>query len=510
VAAALCWSMGSSVLIEPWNPHSMVLPFLAFLFLAWSTASGDLVAVPLAALVGSLVAQTHLSYVLLVLVLGGWAAVGLLLELRRRKACDPVAWSALRRRAVRAGAWAAAAVGVCWAQPLGQQLFGEGRGNLSTIASVSFSGDSEKIGLSDALRVVADVLALPPGWLPPSFDHPWDIAYFPSGVPRPAAAAAGLLVVAALLAGCHIVARRLGDRVLGLAVVTAGIGLGSAVLNAAGAPLTVAGVPIHHFRWLWALGAFVGFALLLTVARVLVRSAVGRAWTAPVLAVAVAVVALAGLPRSEGGSQPGWTVPVMRRVAGELDALEGRGPLFVRSPGLDDHFTVGILAELRRRGIPFTVDRNLSRQLGEGRRARGDPGAELRVLLGEGVSAGIPEEWEVVVSDRGPLSPAQRREVARLNAELPRELADGSIRTRVHPAIEPFLESGQFPALGDQRRRGVWDPDELLSSGELLPLVDVGLVVTDDREHQLAERLRPLQERLDVGTVTVVIIPATG
>jgi hypothetical protein len=483
-----------------------VLPFLAFLFLTWSVACGDLPALPIAAVIGSLAAQTHLSYVLLVLSLGGWAALGLVLELRRRSAQDPDNWPALRRRAVRASAWSAATVAVCWAQPLAEQLFGKGQGNLSRIVESATGEEGSGLGLSDATRVVADVVAVPPGWLPPSFEKPWESAYFPAGVPRLSVAVLGLLLVAGLLAICGLVARRTRDRVLGAAAATAGVALVAGLLNASRAPLTVAGVPLHHFRWLWPLGAFVTFTLLTSVARIALRSVAGRQRIAPVVAAAVAVVAVVNVPASNRGSQPDWAVPVMRRVAKELQVLDGRGPLFMRSPRFDDFFSVAILAELRRRGIPFTVDRNLAHQVGESRRSTGDDAeAELTVLLGEAGRTAIPPGGEVLLRDRGPFTSSERGEVEDLRRRLLRELGDGSIRTRLHPAVDPLLERGDYPTLERQRRSGVWDPEALMASGELLPLAASGLVVVDADEAELVDRLLPLQQELDAGTVTVVI-----
>ncbi|MDQ1518969.1 MAG: hypothetical protein QOI55_42, partial [Actinomycetota bacterium] len=44
--AVLAWTMGSELLFDPWNPHSMLLPFWCLLFLAWACAAGDLVLFP--------------------------------------------------------------------------------------------------------------------------------------------------------------------------------------------------------------------------------------------------------------------------------------------------------------------------------------------------------------------------------------------------------------------------------------------------------------------------------
>ena len=62
VTAVLLWAFGSETLYAPWQGFSILLPFLFFVVLVWSTASGDLIALPLMAFVGSLVLQTHLTY----------------------------------------------------------------------------------------------------------------------------------------------------------------------------------------------------------------------------------------------------------------------------------------------------------------------------------------------------------------------------------------------------------------------------------------------------------------
>jgi hypothetical protein len=99
--AALCWAMGSALLFEPWNPHSVLLPFLLFLFLVWSLTDGDLLALPFAAAAGSLVVQTHLSYVLLVPLLGAWGIAGAAIGLRAQRHRDRAAWPARRRQVLR-------------------------------------------------------------------------------------------------------------------------------------------------------------------------------------------------------------------------------------------------------------------------------------------------------------------------------------------------------------------------------------------------------------------------
>src|SRR5207342_2557220 len=90
--ATLCWAMGSELLFDPWGPHAVLLPFLLFLVLVWSMTCGDLLALPLAVGVGSLVVQTHLSYVLLVPLLGAWGVLGLVFTARRERGQAADVW----------------------------------------------------------------------------------------------------------------------------------------------------------------------------------------------------------------------------------------------------------------------------------------------------------------------------------------------------------------------------------------------------------------------------------
>ena len=126
VTAGLCWTMGSESLFEPWQPVTLLLPFLCFLFLVWSISCGDLAALPVAAGIGSLILQTHLAYAFVVPTLAIWAVAGLVLKLRRDRRDDPDVWPWVRRDALRVAALAAAVGVVCWVQPVIDQLGGQG------------------------------------------------------------------------------------------------------------------------------------------------------------------------------------------------------------------------------------------------------------------------------------------------------------------------------------------------------------------------------------------------
>jgi hypothetical protein len=70
VVVGLQFAMGSELLFDVWQPNALLLPFLAFLVVAAALACGDRAMLPWAVGVGSLLVQTHLSYAVLVAVLG--------------------------------------------------------------------------------------------------------------------------------------------------------------------------------------------------------------------------------------------------------------------------------------------------------------------------------------------------------------------------------------------------------------------------------------------------------
>src|SRR5918993_1746145 len=124
-AAPLGFTLGSSLLYDPWPPNSLLLPSLLCLLLVWCVADGDLVALPLLAGVGSLLLETNLSYAVLAPALALFGVAALVLHLRRERRRDPTAWPALRRRVRRWGGGGGAVLAVCWTPTVVEQLTSE-------------------------------------------------------------------------------------------------------------------------------------------------------------------------------------------------------------------------------------------------------------------------------------------------------------------------------------------------------------------------------------------------
>ncbi|MCI3949067.1 MAG: hypothetical protein K0R11_1001 [Acidimicrobiales bacterium] len=448
VAAALCWSMGSEVLLEPWNPHSMVLPFLFLLVLVWSLVDGDVVLLPVAVAVASLLVQTHLSYGLLVPALLALGLAGLVLAMRRRRREDPLAWPALRRRAVRSALLAGVVAVLCSAQPVAEQLFGTGRGNLSRLAE-SGTGTSGVVGWGTAVRLVGDVLGNPPWWLRPSFATTWRAEPERNGLPaegvdllgfRPALA--GLVLVVLALCACAVLATRRRDRTALAALVVAGAAVVLALGSAARVPLSELGddytLAPHQYRWLWSIAAFATLAGAAAVLRALTRD-------------------------------------------------EGRA-------GLQD------------RGIEFVAEsEDLVRQLGEDRRFDGS-NARSRLLLVVGTAAdepfgGEPEARRLVL--REALDPDEEQEMVRLRQELEADLRErGAL-----PLNERGREAAADGRLPEAGTRLPFDPVAVLDSRALMIAGLRGYLEGAEGWRDRVERYAELQLRLDEETVALFVAP---
>jgi hypothetical protein len=521
VTAILCWTMGSELLFEPWNPHSTMLPFLFFLVLVWSMADGDLVAVPFAAGIGSLVMQTHLSYAPLVPLLGAWGVFGLVMSLRGERRRDPGAWSQRRIRALRFGAVGAGVVIVCWLQPLIEQLTSDGSGNLTRLVN-SARSSSETIGQDFGTRVVATVVSLPPWWFRPSmlehFNADWE-------APSLGAALVSLAVLGAVLVWCAWDARRRRDRVSSWAIATAIVGVLVALLTAGRGPITVFGrVTPHTFRWLWCLGAFLLLAIAVTLARRLARN--GGVSTRSVAVVGVFVLATVtfaalNLPHADQGSaavHQDFAIPAAKDLAAHMGSLEGEGPLLIDDVfvgSFANPYSASVVEELQRRGIPFVAaNAGLVRQFGPARQYNGR-NAKAALLFRQGdATLEAPPGTRGVARGEG-VSRAVQRELYGLKAEVSRYIRAG--RLRLNEKGQAALERGELPNLAEFQSAGAGaDPQALFTSGEVDLMIRGDLLALEESWTGRFDRYGDLKKRSDQQTVALflgppeLVVPARG
>ena len=512
--AVLLWTMGSELLFDPWQPHSLLVPFLCLLVLVWSLACGDLLALPVAVLVASLLLQTHLTYAVLIPLLAAWGLVGLVLALRRERALDPGAWPDARRRVVRSTAVATLVLAACWAQPLYEQVAGEGEGNLSRLVR-STEAEVDTVGLGAGARVVATVVASPPWILRPSFREtfavgdPDEAVFGLGGVPSPAGAALGLGVLVAVLAACAWDARRRSDLAGGRLAVTALLALAGAVATVAQAPLGSLGLAPHQVRWLWPVGAFLALTVVLATARRLAASGVRALPVVGVLALLTAGVAAANLPTFNQGAGPSAderAIPVVAQLGRQLDVLEGGGPVLIDLAGIRfaEPYTLAVMAELQRRGIEFVVpadDEVMIRQLGPTRRFDGT-NAERLLLVREGEAVRTPPPGTERVALVEGLGEAERAEVVALTGTVTARLGEQPLRLN-----RAGLDAVASGTVADPDGLA---PDALVSTRLLFALAERDLLDVDAGLRADLDRLGGLVSRADVETVAVFVGPLSA
>jgi hypothetical protein len=508
--AALCWAMGSELLFDPWGPHAVLLPFLFFLVLVWSMTCGDLLALPFAAGAGSLVVQTHLSYVLLVPLLGVWGVLGLVVTVRRERGQAPDVWPARRRRVLWFTAVGGAVLAVCWIQPLIEQFTADGRGNITRLVD-SARSPTKTIGFDFGTRVVATVVSLPPWWFRPSMH---DAFIFGWGAPSLVSAILSLGILAAVIAWCAWNARRRHDRVSTWALATAVVALAIGLVTAGRGPVTVFGkVTPHTFRWLWPLGAFVFFVIAASIGRQLARRAVRSSYSAAlvgVFTIATVAVAVLNVPFSDKGGGPNaaeYAIPAARDLAGNMGSLDGKGPLLIDDlfhGAFADPYGGAALAELQLRDIPFvTGDRGLERHLGPARHFNGR-NARAALLLRTGDATLEPPPGSRLVARGEGLSAADQRELSRLKTQITEYLAQG--RLRLDGRGQAALARGALPNLARVQTSGA-DPGVLLSSRELDVMIREHFLVHEDVWSKRFERYADLQHQWDLQTVALFVAP---
>jgi len=502
ITAGLCWTMGSEALFEPWQPLSLLLPFLCFLVLAWSLSCGDVVALPVAVGVGSLVFQTHVSYALLIPTLGLWAVAGLLLRLRHDRRDDGAAWPDVRRHAVRAAALAGVVAVLCWVQPAIDQLVG--RGNFGQLLQ-NANPPKRTVGYAYGARLVASVLALPPFWLRPSLNHtliPLKGWIAPSTL-ETVISFAGLATV---LGGCFWLARRHRDLVMTRAIGIVAVAIAAGLATAGRIPITAFGLEAHVFWWLWPLSAFGFLVVVATLLRAVAagpRPSLLAVFAAALTTVVFAVLALPTMTVALSPNGREDAIPTTRAIDGQLGRLDGHGPILVDpllKSRLADPYGLAVINELQRRGIPFVAkDAVLVGQLGAARRYNGgNARSELFLRVGnDRVTA--PPGTPIVAEHQG-LSGREQRELSNLQHEIDEYIGQGRLHL-TRPGLAALQRQGDLATLN------LTDASALMATGELVNLVNHRYLDLNPSWARRFERYSQLAGLADIHTVELYLAP---
>jgi CDP-diglyceride synthetase len=427
ITAVLVWTLGSELLYDPWQPNVLVLPFWLFMCVVWAVTADVVTMLPLAVGVGSFVMQTHLGYLFIVPIL---LAFALTMTLLRRRGGGSGRFDDLRRPLL-----LSLGVGVVlWAQPLWEQLFGPGRGNIGRIVVAGTVGgddfvpvESSPTGVSTGLRVLGSVLALPPWWGRPGFDSaippstwvdgPEGRVLEAPGLRTLGPSVVGLLVLVVVVALAWRRVRRVGSSRLHAGFQVLAVVGAIATVTVIITPIDILGLSPHKVRWLWVIGAFATYLLVMAVIAGLDEHRRHRSLVGLGALSLVAVVAT--IPTFVNRSGPVAfaatyaSVTEVRQQLAEYVATGDAPPSIVFDAdgiGFAEPYTAAVKAELLRRGVDVSVeDRSLARQLGPDRQA--EPTSTLPVVFvrAGAAAAEIPAGAERIAfhdGDRSGFDPA--------------------------------------------------------------------------------------------------------
>lgn len=416
--AALAWTMGSELLFDMFQAHALLFPFLATCVLLTGLADRQWWVLPWLAFTVTLVVQTHVSYGYIVPILVVFAAARGWLRHAGLGAATPSPGGAGTAVPVRA---TAVVLALTWFQPVWEQLFGEGQGNLIRLARAA-GGTDVTLGFTNAVTLTGAFIALPPWAGRQGFRDTIE----PSGIERTASgdeivvlagmppgwlSALALVATLAALAAAWGWARHRGLAVLGTVAELAAVGVVGGVVAFSRLTVTVLGFAPHHSRWVIVIALLVYVALAwAAVDAVAVRfGAPSSRALAVVTAVLVAGFGVANLPRFGQPHGPTADATAQPALEAAFDALDAAieagvltGPVFfdLTNERIYAPHTSALQLHLRHRGVEFRVDSEfLVRHLGEGRRADGSEPDTVRQYhdleaehppVGECVLAQIP------------------------------------------------------------------------------------------------------------------------
>jgi hypothetical protein len=479
LTAAVGWSLGRQVLVDPWNPHVAVLPLLAALVLAWAVVAGDAWALPALALATSWVAQAHVLFAPLAVAVFVAAAVVVVFG-------RDAPWELVTTAAV---------LVVAWALPVWEQLTNR-PGNFVALWRAYRADDSVGVGASYAARSLVRAVGVPPLLARPAATI--DVFGAPVAGWRTALATAVVLGLGVSL----VQASRRRDRVV---MAAAAVALGAVVVLAG----TIAQVPegfpdVAFYRMLplWPVTAAVWGALALALARLVPWPRPARA-AAPALVGAVALVAAPAVAWSDSARTDDprvmEAVTAIARTAAPVTEPYGAVRVVVHGEA-ENLLRYGLVRDLRRRGVDARVD-------------AGDP-----YLGDEPAPPGAATLW--VTSARGVMPPAGTRLVTTWSAAADTEHAAYeatrvAVRARFG-TLAAYTAAGRAALAagrGDDGRalaalvRGDGDPTAVVVDGALLRGYARGWVRDDALDPELTDRLQDLRYTVEELTLRVYLVP---
>ncbi|MEZ5322736.1 MAG: hypothetical protein R2698_11820 [Microthrixaceae bacterium] len=455
--AAMVWSMGPALLVDPWNPNLTILSTGLAVVAAWGVVERHHRHFAVVVCAASIALQSHLSAVVPAVATVTVAGIGWSLHLRRER-------STSGRRALWGSLGFAVAVGlVVNVQVLADQFFGTG--NLTKVLRGSHVGEAT-VSVRQAAAVLVDRFVIPPMWFRGSWQRPVLADTMPSGSAIVAGAMAlALLSVLVVWRGSPAVRRCLG--------VTAVVALCGAVMSLR-FPLRV-GIPIPYFRFLWPLAAIWWVLVLATAAQVLseitdrrssrlaheaVEGVPGGApdrapWRALPAAVALMLLVLAWMPApGEESPNPRWARVFSAPLAAAAVANTRPGEEVLVEQSIQEVALWAIPAVIDQLDAagrrPRAADRVLVQQTSPGYRATG--AEKARLVFRGGLQIDDAPTGGRMIARHDALAPADRARLDRFLTRYGPMLARrGGVRLTAVGEAETdvdalrFLTTGRLP-----------------------------------------------------------------
>ncbi len=419
--AILITTMGCVTLLQTRQQIALLLPFWALLWTVAAVVSGRSWAIPVAAFLASLLAQTHFSFLFQAVALLGVVAVRVALS-RRRPMASP-----LRRPLVAT----AVVLAVSRVQSVVDQLFGS-----HNLRRVIDGGPDAGPGWQTAANLISQKGLVPPFWGRSlahagqqvvvgkgTFVHSW--------LP--------VLVWLAVLAVALLRTRNRGNGSFAVAVVAVVL-LPTVLAVAARVPRVLIGFPPQNYYWMWPTALFLTAAVVLAA-----LDQVGPSerlvpprplvWAAGAVLIAMSLVASIPTSRIEGVASESFDQRDVGRgfvadVAASLRRHPIRGTVVIdysQDRMLSQH-RYGFLAELQQAGVPFTFDGNDSSVFRFGLRRCADGKATTRLYVVSGADAALGRPKGARLMARIPIPAGPQRRLKKFDAMIGNQLRSGGLR----------------------------------------------------------------------------------
>ena len=509
--AVLAWTMGSSMLIDTWQPNAMVLPMFGFLACVWATTTGVAQAAPWMVAVGSLLVETHLSFAVIVP-----AAIAIPL------ASGFVARVIARRRGGVAAAVPQRLLAICaavflvaWAQPLIEMITSDGDGNLHRLISSS-RVQQPHIGLRQGTELIARVLTTPPWFGRNSYtgsildqtiiDNQHGRVLRPGVLPGLAYAALSVLVVLVVLGLLWRRARRHEDRAGAAGCLVCGTIIAVAILAMWRTPINVLGVDAHQLRWLWPLTAFTTVVIVVASSAIIPSSP--RSFVdAAALGVCVlfAVLTLPSRFTPDGPTVDDAITPSAQRLADQLGTHHDLGTVYFDTSTLQfaEPYSGVVFETLSEMHVHYTVSASgWVRQLGDRRRFDGTATTTMSLLQGQ-AAADAKGRPDVLVYVDG-LSADQTAELSDAEQPLVDYFAGHPVTLN---ATGEYLTGIGILSLPAEQAAGGNGAQAFVGSGTLSRLMVAKAVVVPEEISASARIYDELFRRFDRGTVALLAAP---